>query len=76
MWYFCIRDVIDVVFLFVLQDVELYVPVYGKYECFIMQMLCVNVVCNVIVMSFHLFLHLCLFSESACINCSVYYIKL
>ena len=32
-------------FLFVLLDVELLVLVYGKYDCIVMQILCVCVLC-------------------------------
>ena len=34
------------------------------------------IVCFLIVMPCHLFFHHCLFSESACVNCSVYSIEL
>ena len=46
MLYVCVRDVMDVVFpVCILWRVELYVFVYGKYECFVMQMLYVYVLC-------------------------------
>ena len=41
MMYVCVRGVLDVVFSVCIVRVELYV--YGKYECFVMQMLYVCV---------------------------------
>ena len=43
MLYVCVRDVMDFVFSFVLCCVELYVLVYVKCKCFVMQMLYVCV---------------------------------
>ena len=44
MLYVCVRDVMDV-FLFVLWGVKQQELVYGKCECFVMQMLYVCVLC-------------------------------
>ena len=43
MLYVCVRGVMDVVFP--VYSVTLYVLVYGKYDCFVMQMLYVCVLC-------------------------------
>ena len=42
MLYVCVRGVMDVVFFVCIVTREAVVPVYGKYGCFVVQMLYVD----------------------------------